>query len=256
MKTESWLKIAGVVVVYATVVFGVTKIQQTGITIRNTGTIAGGVQNSISVTGEGKVTATPDIVNVSVGVSELAKTTSEAQTQANEKLNQILAILKTNGVPDKNVQTSQLSFREEYDWKDGERKTRGQRVEQTLSVEVPEIDKNQERVVAILDALGQIDGITLNAVTFDIKDKTEFFSQAREQAFEKAEQKARELAALGGVTLEKPITISESQINFSPMPYLRNMAVMDMAEGAGGGSSLPAGELDVTATVNVVWGIR
>lgn len=256
MKTDSWLKLGVVVAVCTTVVLSIGQLQRTGITIRDTGTVAGGVQNSISVSGEGKITATPDIVRVSVGVSELGKTTSEAQAQANEKLNQILAILEKNGVPEKKVQTSRLSFREEYDWKDGERSVRGHRVEQTLDVEVPEIDTRPERVTDILDALGQIDGVALNSVNFDIADKKEFFTQARAQAFEKAEQKAKELASLGDVKLLKPITISESQMNYSPMPYMRNVAMMDMAESGGGGSRIPAGELDVTATISVVFGIQ
>ena len=254
---QQWLMFAGIIFVCATVAFSVIRLENTGITIQNSGSTAGGIQNSISVSGEGKITAVPDIVNINAGVSELGDTTKEAQDKANEKLATIISILEENDVPERNAQTSNLSFYPEYDWKGDEgRKLIGQRVSQTLTIKIPEIDKNPGRVTDILDALGTINGLELNSVNFDIEDKKEFFSEAREQAFEKAYQKAKELAKFGDVELGKPITISESSVNYRPIPY-QNFAKMEMvADGMGGGSALPAGELDVTASVNVLFEIR
>lgn len=252
---QAWLMFAGIIFVCATVAFSVVRLENTGITIQNSGSTAGGIQNSLSVSGEGRITAVPDIVNINAGVSELADTTKEAQQKANDKLATIIAILKENDVPERNAQTSNLSFSAEYDWsgEDG-RKLMGQRVRQTLTIKIPGIDKNPERVTDILDAIGEINGLELNSVNFDIEDKKELFSKAREEAFDKAYQKAKELSEFGSVELGKPITISEASINYNPMPY-QNFAKMAM-DGIGGGSSLPAGELDVTAMVNIVFEIR
>jgi hypothetical protein len=256
MKNQYWFTFAGVILVCATIAFSVGQLRNTGITIRNTGSSAGTIQDSITVSGEGKVTATPDIVRISSGVSELADTTKEAQQQANDKLDRIITILKDNNVPEKNIQTSNLSFRPEYDWSNGDRKLLGQRVTQTLTIEIPDIDTKPERVTQILDNLGEIDGLELNSVNFDIEDKKDFFSAAREQAFEKAQQKAEELAQFGKVSLGRPISISEANISYNPLPYA-NYAMKEMAVGmGGGGSSLPSGELDVTAVVNVVFEIQ
>ena len=258
MKNQYWFTFSGVIIVCATIAFSIGQLRNTGITIRDTGSSAGSIQNSITVSGEGKITATPDIVRISLGVSELADTTKKAQHQANEKLERIISILTDNDVPERNVQTSNLSFRPEYDWKgDDGRKLVGQRVSQTLTIKIPDINTKTERVTKILDSLGEIDGLELNSVNFDIEDKKEFFSSAREQAFEKARQKAKELAQFGSVKLGKPISISEANISYNPMPY-SNFArkEMVMADGMGGGPSLPSGELDVTAKVNVVFEIN
>ncbi len=258
MKKEQLFPLVGVILICATIVFSIAQFQKTGITIRNAGSTSGSIQNSISVSGEGKITATPDIVRISAGVSELADTTKEAQKQANEKLERIISILEKNDVPARKIQTSNLSFRPEYDWKgDDGRTLLGQRVSQTLNIEIPGIDKNPERVTDILDDLGEIDFLELNSVNFDIEDKKNLFSAAREKAFEKAHQKAEELAKFGKVTLGAPITISEASIHYNPMPF-QNFAAkeMIMLDGMGGGSSLPSGELDVTATVNVVFEIK
>jgi len=231
-------------------------VRNTGISIQNTGTSSGSVQNSISVSGEGKVTATPDIVRINAGISEIAKTTKAAQESANQKLNTILDILKKHDVPSKNIQTNNLSIRPEYEWqKEGGQKLIGQRVSQTLTIKISDIDKDADKVTSILDALGEINGLELNSVNFDIEDKKAFFSEAREQAFEKAEQKAEEYAKFGNVTLLKPISISDASISYNP-PMFRNYAKIEMASDGGSESSLPAGELEVTATVNVLFGIK
>ena len=253
---QQWLVFAGIVFICATIAFSVVRLERTGITIQNSGTTSGKIQNSISVSGEGKITTVPDLVKIDAGVSEIADTTKEAQDKANDKLDTIISILAKNDVPERNIKTSNLSFFPEYDWKgeDG-RKLVGQRVRQTLTIKIPEIDENPERVTDILDALGSINGLVLNSVNFDIEDKKDLFSEAREKAFEKAHQKAKELAKFGDVELGKPITISEASVRYNPMPY-RNFAMAEVAMDGGGGSSLPSGELDVMATVNVVFQIR
>ena len=118
-----------------------------------------------------------------------------------------------------------------------------------------DIDKDSEKVGKIIDTLGAINGLELNSVNFDIEDKKEFFSKAREQAFEKAQQKAAEYAKFGKVTLLKPISISDASISYNP-PVFSNYAKMDMMAENAVGSSLPAGQLEITATVNVVFGIK
>lgn len=256
MKKET-TTIISVIIVCLTIFGSAYFMSQRDVSIRNTGTVAGSVQNSITVSGEGKVMATPDIVQIQAGVSELRKTTKEAQEAANEKLNEILYVLSEHDVPKKDVQTNNLSFYPEYDYlKDNGRQLVGQRVRQTLNIKISDIDNDEERVTDILDALGRIDGLELNSVNFDIEEKEALFTKAREKAFDKAKQKAEELADLGSVNLLKPITISESSVNYYP-PMVRNYAKMEMAmDGAGGGSSLPSGELEITANVSVVFGIE
>ncbi len=231
-------------------------VRNTGISIRNTGSNSESIQNSISVSGEGKITATPDIVRINAGISEIAKTTKAAQEAANKKLNTILDILKKYDIPNKNIQTNNLSIRPEYEWKgDKGRQLIGQKVSQTLTIKISDIDKDSEKVGKIIDTLGAINGLELNSVNFDIEDKKEFFSKAREQAFEKAQQKAAEYAKFGKVTLLKPISISDASISYNP-PVFSNYAKMDMMAENAVGSSLPAGQLEITATVNVVFGIK
>lgn len=247
--------LVSVVIICATI-FGVThNFKNTGISIKNTGTMGNSVQNSINVKGEGKATATPDIVRIQAGVSETKNTTKEAQEATNKKIATILEILKKYNIPEKNIQTANLSFDEEYNWENNKKAFIGQRVRQTLNIKIPEIIKNPNKITDIVDELATIDGLELNSVTFDIEDKKEFFTKAREEAYAKAKQKAEELAKLGEVKLLQPITISEAQNSYF-QPVFSNIAKVEMSMDDAGGASLPTGELEITANLNIVFGIE
>jgi hypothetical protein len=266
MRNQQWGVVIAAILVCLTIVFAMGRLQQTGITIEDNRKLepekkevsekkegqAALQQKSISVSGEGRIVVVPDHVRISAGVSELADTTGKAQEQANRKLARVLEILKTNEIAERNIQTSQLSFRPEYDWSDGERRLIGQRVEQTLDISIPEIDVRPERVARILDLLGAINRLEMHSVNFDVKNRKELLSRARILAFEDARGKAEALSQLAGLTLEKPLQITEAAADSRPIPYFRTTPQMEMAAGAAG-TVLPAGEMDVTVTVNVVF---
>ena len=67
-----------------------------GITISNQ---AEGIQ----VTGEGVVSAVPDIVELRLGIEAQADTVAEAQTQAAEAMNRVMEALADNGIAEKQV---------------------------------------------------------------------------------------------------------------------------------------------------------
>jgi len=67
-------------------------------------------QQGIQVSGSGTVKATPDIAVLTLGVQAQSITVAEAQAQATEAMNKVIAALKDNGVADKDIQTQYLTF--------------------------------------------------------------------------------------------------------------------------------------------------
>src|SRR3989442_824523 len=61
-------------------------------------------RDTITITGEGKVTAIPDIATVNVGLSTEAKVVADAQTQNSTKFNKLLADLKNLGIKAEDIQ--------------------------------------------------------------------------------------------------------------------------------------------------------
>ena len=97
----------------------------------------------------------------------------------------------------------------------------------------------------------------MNNVSFIVDDKTKAMEDARQKAFDNAKAKAEQLAKLGGLTLGKPTMISEQEIQYS---YDRPMYAMESKAMAAGNAmndeSLSPGQLEMTATVNIVYELK
>jgi uncharacterized protein YggE len=247
-----------------TVIISAVLISRTGIYIKNTGGVEsnGKVSNTISVSGDGKVSAKPDMVQLSIGFQEKASTSKEALAKVNSKIDSAMKILKDNGIADADITTSNLSVYTEYDYSNSTRKIIDQQASETLEVKIKKIDDKATKAVKVIDELSTIDNLQMNSIYFDIEDKTELFSKAREMAFNKAQQKAEELAKLSKVKLDKPVSISDSTYDVTPVRYAAtNVAQFKTLsataiDSAGGGASIASGEMDITANLSILWGIE
>ena len=65
---------------------------------------------TITVTGTGKVEATPDVADLNLGVSATSKSARAARAAADAQLRRVLAALKARGVAPADIQTSQVSL--------------------------------------------------------------------------------------------------------------------------------------------------
>jgi uncharacterized protein YggE len=210
-------------------------------------------QSTISVLGTGTVLVQPDMIQMSITLSNVAETTKEAQEEVSRMVRQSLAILKEASIEDRNISTASLTFRSEYEYTT-RRILIGQRAEQVIAFSIEDIGNNDEKVSLIIDRLIQINGIELNQVNFSVKNNTEHFARSRELAFQKAVEKANQYAELANLKIVKVLSITdESSPQFSPAPRLSNV-MYDAAEAAGSSSTaLPSGELEITTRISVVF---
>jgi len=249
-------------IVCVTIILSVLIFSRTGIYIKNTGGVEsnGKISNTISVTGDGKVSLKPDMVQINIGFQETASTSKEALNKVNTKIDSTLKILKDNGIPEADITTSNLNIYTEYDYSTSKRRVIGQRASQNLEIKIKKIDAKASKAVKIIDELSTIDDLQMNGIYFDIEDKTEYFSKAREMAFKKAEQKAQELAKLSKVKLAKPVSISDTTYDVAPVYQYSNVAQFKEASlsvnDAAGGSQISSGEMDITANLSILWGIE
>jgi uncharacterized protein YggE len=210
-------------------------------------------QSTISVLGTGTVLVQPDMIQMSITLSNVAQTTKEAQEEVSRMVRQALGILKEANIEDRNISTASLTFRSEYEYTT-RRILIGQRAEQVIAFSIENIGNDDERVSLIIDRLIQINGIELNQINFSVKNNTEYFARSRELAFQKAVEKANQYAELANLKIVKVLSITdESSPQFSPAPRLSNV-MYDAAEAAGSSSTaLPSGELEITTRISVVF---
>jgi uncharacterized protein YggE len=256
---ENNKSLIAVLIICLAIVASSVFISKTGVYIKNTGGVEsdGKISNTISVNGDGKVSVKPDMVELNIGFQETASTSKGALDKVNQKVDSAIKILKDNGIPDSDITTKNLNVYTEYDYSSSVRRIIGQRASQSLEVKIKKIDTKAAKASKIIDELSVIDNLQMNGIYFDIEDKAEFFTKARELAFNKAKQKAEELAKLSKVKLTKPISISDSTYDVSPRAYsnVTNFKALQ-AGSAANDTQISTGEMDISANISILWGIE
>ena len=207
---------------------------------------------TLHVTGSGSVVGEPDIATLSLGVSVEKASVEEAREVAASAMTDVTASLTANNVAEKDIQTENFSIYPQYDYTDNGRVLRGYKVNNTVSVKVRELESLSDIIDAAAAAGGDI--VVVNAIDFMIEDSTALQTQARALAVKNAEAKAQTLAAASGVTLGKPVTITEISLGGGPpIAFAESLAFDDVARSS---TPIEAGELTVTVNVTIVYEIK
>ena len=207
----------------------------------------------IHVTGNGSVVGEPDIATLNLGVSVEKKTVAEAREAAAVAMTAVIDALKARGIAENDIQTERFSIYPQYDYTENGRVLRGYSVNNTVSAKVREL----ENLSGIIDAAAEAGGdiVVVNAIQFMIEDTTPLQTQARGLAVKDAEAKAQTLADASGVTLGKPITITETSHAASPpIAFAKEAAFAE--DSALSSTPIEAGELTVTVNITIVYEIE
>jgi uncharacterized protein YggE len=209
-------------------------------------------QEGIWVSGQGEITATPDLATLYLGVEAQADTVADAQSQAAEAMDNVMAALSDNGVDDDDIQTQYFSIDQVTRWdsdKD-EQVVTGYRVTNMVTAKIRDMDN----IGAIIDAVAAAGGdyIRVNSIAFSVEDPSEYYEEARAEAMADAKAKAEQLADLAGIKLGAPTYISEGTI-YAPVDY-RGMDV-EVPAAEGYNTTISPGELDITLSVQVAYAI-
>jgi uncharacterized protein YggE len=206
---------------------------------------------TIVVTGEGKMSAAPDIAQLSFGVTTGPQASAKvAMTRLTDSMSAVLAAVRKEGIAEKDITTQALSLNPQYDWNDGRQTLRGYEAMQTLLVKVRDLDKVGE----VLSAATSAGANQAGGVSFIIDDPEKGRREAREKAIEQAKEKAKVLASQLGMSLGKVKGFSEGGGVMPPMPM---MARAEMMGGAMDKAiEIPVGEQDVNVQVTITYELK
>lgn len=208
-------------------------------------------ENTISVSGEGKIFVKPDIAKISAGIVKKNRDFIIAQKEATEIINKTINFLKSKGVDEKDIKTTNYNIYPQYDYTKGESRFSGYEVSQNLEIKIRDLDKVGE----ILVGLTKSGTNTIGSLVFDVDDIDTTKTKARDLAIKNAKIKARELSKSLGVRLSKIVSFSESG-GLSPIYFGREASL-----GVGGDfsalpPSVPVGENEIIANVTITYEIR
>lgn len=203
-----------------------------------------------TVSGEGESTAVPDTALVNLGITDNANDVEQAKTNVTEKANKIIAALKSLGIDEKHIKTTNYSVNPNYDYSNGRDKITGYSVSQNVAVEVKPIERANKAVdLATQNGANMVGNIqfTLND---EEKDRVEM--QARENAIKKAKEKASSIANASGIRLGKLINVSETSDRPNPPMLYNKMSMQVGGKGAADESTnLQPGENSIHVTVTL-----
>ncbi len=207
------------------------------------------LQNAIHVSGEGRVSAEPDMAQINVGVETRSVTAQRAVTQNAADMNRVMGALAELGIDEEDIQTTDFSIRPEVDF----REDRGSRVVGyvvTNSVRVK--IRDVEQAGDVLDAVTAAGANQIFGITFTVEDPRPIQEQARTLAVEAARDKAEALADAAGVRLGELLSMSEIEFG-GPVFVERAAAPM---EAIGGGIAVQPGQLEFAIQVQLTYAIE
>lgn len=196
----------------------------------------------ITVTGEGKVKATPDQARISVSVETRGANATDVKEQNDAATEKVVQFLKKFNLPKADVQTQRVSLNPQYDY---DKKKYSHVATQTIEIFLRNLDQYDSLMGGLTDS-----GINrINFVTFETSKAEQFKSEARKLAMIEAKRKADDYVSVLGQKVGKAFTINDMQVHF-PQPVMY-MAKTEMAADSGTRETLAVGEIEISANVSV-----
>lgn len=221
-----------------------------------------GTQATITVSGEGEVTALPDIATITITVRESAKTVPEAQKLAEDKVTKALDAVSSLGVDKKDTKTISYTVNPKYEYRSPtvyggagympvqpSQKLVGYEVAETIQIKVRKVDTAGD----VIGALGSANITEISGPEFTVDDMDKVQADAKEIAIKKARAKAKETARALGAHLGEVVQFSENSGGYYPM-YFKGAAA-PMAAQATDSVTIPTGESVIKSNVSITYAI-
>jgi len=206
--------------------------------------------SKISVSGEGTVKVTPNIMVLSITAETIGDNTTKVKKDNDAIINKALTFLKKMKIAQKDIKTQKLSLYPKYDY--GKKKNYNV-ASQSINITLKDLSAYEKIMEGLMDAgINRLDGITYESSKIEILK-----SESRKLAVLNAKKKAEDLAGALGQKVGKAISISDNsthhgyEILNAPMMSNKSMA-MDAGEALSM-TTISQGEIDIKSSVDVTF---
>ncbi|MBA2466347.1 MAG: SIMPL domain-containing protein [Sphingomonas sp.] len=211
-------------------------------------TIAG---TRLDVSATGEVTRVPDVAIISAGVQTRAATATGAISQNAARMERVRAALRSAGIADRDIQTSNISLNPEYRYQENvPPRLTGYTASNQVNVRFRDIRNTGE----ILDALVAQGANQINGPSLTIDKPEAALDEARANAISVGRARAELYARALGMRVVRLLSITESGGYGSPPPVMMR-AERGMATAAAD-SKIDPGEQQLQVTVSMSFEIR
>jgi uncharacterized protein YggE len=202
---------------------------------------------SVTVTGEGIVTAEPDVAEIEIGVVTEAKAAPQASKENAAKLAKVIAEVKKllgSGDEIKTIGYS-LSPNYRYPKEGGKPELTGYTATNIVRVRTGAL----QGVGSLIDTATQSGANKIQRLVFTLKDEDAAKREALRNATAKAKSKAEDVARALGLKIARVLSVNEGEQSFRPvMRELRAGAVMAQEAAP---TPVEAGTIQIRSTVTL-----
>jgi hypothetical protein len=186
---------------------------------------------TVTATGDGQASGTPDLLTVSLGVQTNGSTAQAALATNNSEAQALIAKLKGDGVADADIQTSQLQVNPNYSQPTANTPPHvvGYTVVDMVTAKLRQLDRSGALIDDAVAAAGT--DAQVSSIMYSIDDASALLATARADAVRHATSRAKAMADAAGVTLGQVRTITDVT---APAVTPQFNAVAGAASGAAG----------------------
>ncbi|HLK23160.1 MAG TPA: SIMPL domain-containing protein [Caulobacteraceae bacterium] len=201
---------------------------------------------TLTLSADGQTKIVPDRATITLGVQVTDPTAQAAIRDNAEQMAHVMTALRTAGVPDKDVQTSNISLAAQYTYVQNEPpKATGYEASNEVTITVEDLAK----LGPIIDAVAASGANQVNGVSFGLRDPTAAENAARLDAVRALQARADLYAQATGYHVARLVNLSEGE---APSAPIRPMMFAARAAQATPTPVSP-GELTVDVIVNATF---
>jgi uncharacterized protein len=202
--------------------------------------------SSIRVTGDARITAKPDRVQVDIGVTTRAAQSQDAAAQNARQVDAVLAAVRKAAGPTVVLKTISYSLNPNYQYHPSAEPT----LEGYIALNVVQATLDDlGRIGSVIDAATQAGANHVQSIQFTLRDQDAVRATALREAATRARAEAEVLAGALGLKVVRVLTVEENSPRVAPVRVL-GAAPRAMANAATP-TPVEAGTLDVTAEVTL-----
>lgn len=209
---------------------------------------------TLSASGEGVVSAAPDMAVVTLGVLSQAPTAREALDGNNADMDKVIQAVRGQAIADKDISTTGFSINPVYSRppqpRAGEEPAEPKIVAYQVSNQIRIVVRAIDKTGAVVDSAVTAGANQAGSINFDIDDRQGLADKAIAAAIADARRKAELMAEAAGVRLVRVLNINANEGGGRPMFRLE-------ARDAAAAPPVPVmgGELSVSANAQISWEI-
>ena len=176
---------------------------------------------TLNLAAHGEVRTAPDMATITIGVMTEAKTAQEAMRANAAKMTQVVASLRTQGVAERDIQTSSLNLNPQYRYVENRApELTGYQASNNVTIRVMDI----ARLGQALDASVSVGANQIHGVSFGLKDPAAAEDQARRKAVQALSAKADLYAGATNHRIGRLVNLTEGGGYSAPPPMPMQMA--------------------------------